>query len=788
VPSASTKDQLHTLVEEEEEEADEEEKEEQTPVTPEVDAVQDASIVATPTGRPRPAGLNLRPLSLSPGTLVFNPDLPSPANSPSPRLPPGLKTLTLGSSPSSAASMNKCYPVAQTSPIPAPAFGPTRRSSLTYRPDSMSSCSSDDMPRKRSSISYKPQLATSNLFGLPTPEATPTSERRCSIDSDADISFRTGEQSFRAGEQSFLTQSHNALLSRVADLERALKTHSRPQSLQSEASSEPSDELLQLVADLKSERDELKKDCGGWRERVDDLQKQTGVLAKRVDVERREAWVSRERLSLLEVEKRAVIKQAEEYKDLADSFRIKADALSKELEASQRAYEAQQETVRRGEEAIDEVARLRKMLSDETRRRETLERELEGAGLLDTPVPTQTFAPRVVQMRRWQSFGSESSTTDVESVDGFAVKGLGLNAVVEEDEEAFSDEDNGLLSYEDEGDVDFDDDDDMTESSTISSFGAAARDTAHLLSQAPVAPASSHSRSSSLVRAWSFPTKDSSAPLEPRAEEVDRFFGCLEDLEKSPPLDYAPASRFGNPFCSPSADDDDDLPPFFIPTDVGVEVLDLATPILSNIMEEEEPEEDEDDEEFDDEGNSYDPSDDEFVGEVDEGGIKFTFTIPEDFAAGESPARSPSPAPSSTVVSTPSPASKFATFEEAEDLVFAFPVPKAPETPTKSSSPSPRNSPSSIPRVASLKKSEPAAVQAVALPRPSLIPQPKRFSKPMLVSQPRRPSSVTPSQSSRIPSPVGARTASPPTSRIASPPSNRPHGDAPSLRSPLSMF
>ena len=33
-----------------------------------------------------------------------------------------------------------------------------------------------------------------------------------------------------------------------------------------------------------------------------DLEKQSGALALRVDTERREAWIARERLSLLEVE------------------------------------------------------------------------------------------------------------------------------------------------------------------------------------------------------------------------------------------------------------------------------------------------------------------------------------------------------------------------------------------------------------------------------------------------------------------------------------------------------
>jgi hypothetical protein len=65
---------------------------------------------------------------------------------------------------------------------------------------------------------------------------------------------------------------------------------------------EPSDEMLRLIADLKAERDELKRDIDGWRTHISDLEKKSGALALRVDTERREAWIARERLGLLEVE------------------------------------------------------------------------------------------------------------------------------------------------------------------------------------------------------------------------------------------------------------------------------------------------------------------------------------------------------------------------------------------------------------------------------------------------------------------------------------------------------
>ncbi len=68
-------------------------------------------------------------------------------------------------------------------------------------------------------------------------------------------------------------------------------------------------EMLRLIADLKAERDELKRDADGWRTRVGDMEAQLSVLAKRVENERRDAWVARSRGGLLEVEKGVLIKK-----------------------------------------------------------------------------------------------------------------------------------------------------------------------------------------------------------------------------------------------------------------------------------------------------------------------------------------------------------------------------------------------------------------------------------------------------------------------------------------------
>jgi len=105
-PSSSIKDQLHTLVEEEEEK----EEEPQGPSSP--SALPNASLPVIPTSptpsraRHHPAGLSLRPLSLSPEKLLSttNNELPTPAPTPNPSKLSGLKSLTLTASPPSLIS------------------------------------------------------------------------------------------------------------------------------------------------------------------------------------------------------------------------------------------------------------------------------------------------------------------------------------------------------------------------------------------------------------------------------------------------------------------------------------------------------------------------------------------------------------------------------------------------------------------------------------------------------------------------------------------------------------
>ncbi|THH21053.1 hypothetical protein EW146_g428 [Bondarzewia mesenterica] len=795
--SSASKDQLHTLVEEEEE--DEQEEDEQGfPPTPASTESPDDAVAShvpvpvitpsLPSARHRPVGLNLRPLSLTPETLIsaVNGDLPTPSYTPSSRSS-GLKSLTLSSSPSlsSPPSMND-FTIANVSTtamrrqslilptITGPSSSFFRRSS--FRTDSLSSISSvegPEPPKRRSSIGYKPSFHTHVVAGLPTPDLTPTSDRRASSDSESDWS---GHQPLSASEHQFLYQSHQALVARITDLERALTTRPpfRPAfstsdmsnqnaSSQITGSLEPNDEMLRLIVDLKAERDELKKDVDGWRVRVAGLEKQTGLLARRVDQERREAWVARERVGLLEVEKRAVAKIAEEKATLAEELQGEREALRIE-------FAKLQGDVERGKQVEEEVVRLKAELAKERSRREELERELESAGLLATPTPlsfSSSSAPAHFIRRRGlglYSIDSMSSSTDVESVDSVPGKSSGeLKAVLEEEEEdgqdSFSDEDNELAGYEDEDDSDI-----SFASPGGSSLGSVhefPRPTDHFQldahSDAPIAvsasptrgnfPSSVHDRQASLSKVWSFPAKGTWRTL---------LRAIMAPSAQSP---------FSKGF-SFDLSDDDELPPFVLPADVGVEVVEEPKKaLLEVVIEEDEPEDD---------VQTILDNDNGLVGEEVDGGIRFTFDIPPQFDSPASTEYVRTPSPHSPVARKPVP--YYEPFSEDEDSFslsrpeFIVPVdePVKPQTPVRELPAEQVKlvSPSSIPRATSLKrfktstKSPAAEVSSsfVTPPskrggiRPSFIPQPS--ASPLGKQHMMTPPTFIPQPQRKSPSPV----------------------------------
>ncbi|KAJ7477090.1 hypothetical protein B0H11DRAFT_2029628 [Mycena galericulata] len=742
---SSSKDFLGTLVEEEEEEEDSANpRAPPTPTTPTTPFMRNLS------ARPRPAHLSLRPLSLTPDNL---PSLnPPPHNLPTPSSPrrSSLKLLALAPEATNTNATILNRNTAAPSPTPLRSR-PVLNIKLSPDPPSTVASGSPEEsstrppPLRRSSISYK--SSTSNVTaGLPTPETTPTcTERRFSGYTHHSISSRGSQSSttsnnrlsvteddllptsatrpLSASEQHFLFKSHNALLARITDLERALSFRntassfregaSRPSSVASAVSAasrsssgsdetpgEPLDEMLCLVADLKAERDELKRDVEGWRVRVGDLEKQLGVFGNRVEVERRDAWVARTRVGLLEVERSGLEKRVGE-------------------------LEADKERLLKGEEDLKhQVARLleeKEQMAAELQ--ETRSKVFRDIDPLSTPRafdgPVVAVRPVVASMKRglgFTSLDSESSATDVED-GGFQAFGLGfkLRAVEEEADE----DDSGLAGYEDE------DENDVLLSPS-SSFGSVEdfysqrtmpSHSTPIAQPVTVAPApSTHVNRASISKTWTFPKGVQAVTVERHVSEVDRFFGCLEDLDdpaspSSPTYSEYDEEKSKGMFAKGFNYDDEANSCFVLPASVLASV-EGSLGVLDVVVEGEE-----------EEGEEEGETEAETVvedGEVNNG-IKITFTPPAEDSVLATPL--------AVNVSPPSPSRKPVpsfTFLEDEDegeeeavtVPFNFGRARSvtPELATVTA-PSPRPvSPSSIPRPTAAK---PAFFTLASPPRTS---------------------------------------------------------------------
>ncbi|KAH7888077.1 hypothetical protein F5I97DRAFT_1936078 [Phlebopus sp. FC_14] len=629
--TSASKDQLGTLVEEEEEE-----EEESLPLDEAIEGNEPGEPLPAKTpARPRPASLNLRPLALVRGSVVAPGSLPTPTQTPSPR-PKVLKSLALApkfdASSANAdvthsnATKRRTFMSSSTDSVGS------RRSSYSFNANSPFG---EAGTRKRSSISYKHSIDSTRDVALPSPEMTPT-ERRFSSSSDQSTLV---EQPLTPAEQHFLFRSHKVLLARINELERTLRSRSSSFSRRdsyaasevSTASSEPSDEMLQLISDLKAERDELKRDVDGWRMRVADANKQTGILAKRIDVERREAWVARSRLGLLELENSKLEKAMDEKTEVLQQSLAHNAELTRELDELKDEMTRLNARIQDNDGAVDECMRLRAVLEQECIRRQELEKLLDAAGLLNTPtIPhsvtdhEKKYPTRPIGIRPrglgFQSVDSESSTTDVESADdSFGKVKATLDAVTEEDDHEDSGDEDGLAGYEDEEDSDL-----SFSSPGGSSVGSGDEldvkinilppaDEVNRSSSTANSAKLAHFRHASLSKTWTFPRGQAVAPVEQR-DEIDRFFGCLDDADTTPPLgsDEMNKGMFSSAF---DCVDEHDMPPFVIPCDVGVVVESSSSRSLDVVLEEDEEDGDADDE-------------DELVGEQVEGGIRFTFNPP----------------------------------------------------------------------------------------------------------------------------------------------------------------
>ncbi|KAL0064753.1 hypothetical protein AAF712_008300 [Marasmius tenuissimus] len=717
--------------------------------------------------RPRP--LSLRPLSLTPESV----SLPTPpTSSASPNVPPkGLRRLSLTASPSPSADFITTQgrgprPVLHINPeATSPSYAHVVASSTSSVSSFTSTSFSDDKekPSRRSSIGYK----TSNAHGLPTPDQTPTwSERRFSTSSISSVTTSDDNESqfFRdssatsntssqpsisfpersstsssssswanrplsASEQHFLFKSHNALLTRIQDLEKALSgrvrkeretgsrrdslspsphTQSRPLSTGSDISSisdrdegidGPSDELLSMIRDLKAERDELKRDVDGWRRRVGEGEKAISVLSKRVESERREAWVARGRVGVAIQEKEILERQVDVERREKEEVTTRMEDLQEEngrllnkvktsekrlSDAEQECKFLRQQLEEVQEEKDDEIDRLRRELALVKSRSPVF-----GAGVED-----DEDVPRVTSLDFDDSF-DDSAAYDAES----------------EEADESEDEEDGLAGYEDEDPLDLDEsvsafsDDDTEDFSSrrkTTEFPVTPRATMATEHPLPTPPSTGlqtgwkfpskvtespatptqpaaagrgHRAARSLSMPWTFPKANtsssalSSAPVTTPAtddEDVDHFFGCLEDSSSatsSPstslasldePYDYERKNAFTSGLRSSglglnlglgledeSFEDDEEPFPFELKGS-GVEVprassapsspkVSAASPLDVVVEEDEESEEDSDEEDAEvDDGCEEAEVEMEVGQEMEMGGIKITFTPPKD--------------------------------------------------------------------------------------------------------------------------------------------------------------
>jgi len=125
-----------------------------------------------------------------------------------------------------------------------------------------------------------------------------------------------------------LAQSHTSLLERIAELENALTIRddrSEP------ALSEPSEELLEMLADLKAERDTLKKELDDAHVKTAEHEKQVAILNRRVDNERREVWVTKEKLAIAEAASKVIEEERDELRAQVKKLNSMLSALKNDL-------------------------------------------------------------------------------------------------------------------------------------------------------------------------------------------------------------------------------------------------------------------------------------------------------------------------------------------------------------------------------------------------------------------------------------------------------------------------
>ena len=672
--STSLKDQLHTLLEEEEEE------EEVSPISSasnesinpnlplqsqdfnlpgtsdDFRAIPETNKNTTPA-RHRPANLSLRPLSLisSPTPAA----LPTPSPAPSSSARSGLRMLSLTPQPDSSFTIE---PNRDSRDSDSQGFRTSR--SIQKHSNGNGVASSASSPKRQSSISYIRSGSSSSpsttfpSTGLPTPGPTPTTERRPSCSSIGSSGSIGGRDRMNSSEEVFLQQSHTALLSRIAELERALRSqshsrpHSRPASLESSDNRDflpasKSDEMLQLIADLKSERDELHRDIEGWKQRVHDLEHsktvighEKAVLERKLGAEKRENWLKSEKIGLLEIEKNSLNRELNLKDENINNLNRRLLSTQNQLQEAHQEWASSKEDVQivkrqlaetqmlvDSYKGVDlELKKVREALNAEQVYRQQLISQLDAAGVFNTPkISTDASGTYSMIGAKNRSNGTgfmsvDSTCTTVETDEQYSLKAPFTLKAVEEECEDHSDEDE-LAGYEDEDDLDLNFTSPAQSSSTYDSDDDFPQSLSHLLIE-PISSASDlpstsssspsptpspcptpvplmepettsfhHEKRASLSKTWTFPREGSKPSARySQQEEVDRFFGCLEEIENSPPSSSIQTMDNRNLFSQRlqfGEVEDEDLPPFILPVQNNVE----SEHMLEAVLEEEEEEE-----------------------------------------------------------------------------------------------------------------------------------------------------------------------------------------------------
>ncbi|KAG7096584.1 hypothetical protein E1B28_004003 [Marasmius oreades] len=585
--------------------------------------------------RPRP--LSLKPLSLTPESISLpTPPTISPSPAP-PVKGLKVLSLTSSpavenAGPQAHTALARGRPVLHINPEVVTSYAHVAASSTSSIASAWSEDKEKDKPVRRSSISYK---SSTNAHGLPTPDQTPTwSERRFSTSSSVSTSTSEDQEGFfrdsshtshtsqssgyvldkhssspswanhplSASEQHFLFKSHNALLVRIQDLERTLSVRvrreremesrrdslspsphiqTRPLSTGSDITSfsdeglsdAVSDELLNMIRDLKAERDELKRDVDGWRQRVGEGEKTIGLLSKRVECERREAWVARGRVGVMTQEKEILEKQVETERQEKDELFTKVENLEEENGRTLKKLEDRENRLKDVEE---ECAALKQQIEQVQQERDEEIRRLQEELLLARNSPRVLASTSVSHASR-TTYSLPSSEVDDEGdvpMDAFEDSGENDTEADEADEEGEDeDQEDGLAGYEDEDPLDLEEsvstfsDDDTEDFAPARKVAPPFTPHAQIAAQQPLpTPPSSglqagwkfpskpmdspvtpsqptgnrrgHRAARSLSTPWTFPKADapsSTATITPATEddEVDRFFGCFDDSSSS---------------------------------------------------------------------------------------------------------------------------------------------------------------------------------------------------------------------------------------------------------------